>query len=330
MTKAILNSILFPAFFVFSSSAIFSNSAVAAPELADKILAVVNTEVVLNSDLTGLVHQLKQPEILDQALVQTIGIDKIKSSRDSQLEYLILDKIIESEIKRLNLAVTDERVSTEIREAAKENNMTSEQLMSAVKQQGLAADDYRAFLKRKIERRSLFESEIISRLRISDEDAMSEYLRKNPHSSSAINEYSVAHIFFNPKKDGGAEGAMKRAENCLSKLSAGENFEALSEKFSEDPNYTNGGFLGTFKSGEFLKEIESAIADLKVGEQTKIVKSRIGYHIVKLLSRKVTSDPKFEKEKAQIKAELMEASFSRQFKSWIQSKREDGFIKIND
>lgn len=309
---------------------LFVSKSFAAAELVDKILAVVNTEVILDSDLKTLNSSLKQPELLDQTITQGIGLDKIKSSKDAQLEYLIQDAIIESEIKRLNFAVTDERVSTDIRDTAKENNMTSDQLLQAVKQQGLSVDQYRLFLKHKIERRTLFESEIVSKLRISDEDAMSEYVRKNPHSSTAVNEFSVAHIFFNPKKEGGSEAAYKRAEACLDKMNNADAFESLAEKFSEDPNFTNGGFLGTFKSGEFLKEIEASIADLKVGEVTKVVKSRMGFHIVKLLSRKVTSDPKFEKEKAQIINELREASFFRQFKSWLQGKREDSYIKIND
>ncbi len=83
--------------------------------------------------------------------------------------------------------------------------------------------------------------------------------------------------------------------------------------------------LGTFKSGEFLPEIESAISNLKVGETTPVVKSRMGYHIVKLTGKKLTTDPKFEKAKEAIKARLLETSFKRQLKTSLQIKRDESF-----
>jgi peptidyl-prolyl cis-trans isomerase SurA len=56
----------------------------------------------------------------------------------------------------------------------------------------------------------------------------------------------------------------------------------------------------------------------------------MGYHIVKLLNKKLTTDPKFEKEKEKIKATLFEQNFKRQMKNWIVSKRDEAFIRINE
>jgi len=190
--------------------------------------------------------------------------------------------------------------------------------------------EYRAFLKEKIEKQSLMDTEIISKLRISDEDALNEYLKTNPKNRPSIDEFSVSHIFFNPKK-GGPEAAHARAELVLKKLRSGsQTFEELAQQFSEDPNFSAGGSLGTFKSGEFLPEIEDAIAPLKVGEITSIVKSHMGYHIVKLTSKKLTPDPKFEREKEKIKSHLLETNFKRQLRVWLQSRRDESFIRINE
>ncbi len=298
-------------------------------EIAERIVAIVNNDPILESDFKELQHKLKTPALIDDSLLMGKSIDELKKNRKAQLDYLINEKIIASEVKRLNHDVTMERVNQEIKDMAKKNNVAVSEVFAAFRVQGISAPEYQAFLKEKIEKQSLIESEIISKLRISDDDALAEYLKNNPENKSTVNEFTIAHIFFNPKK-GGPEAAIKRAQVVLEKLRAGESFEALAEQNSEDPNFTSGGLLGTFKSGEFLKEIEASIQTLSVGQTTGIVKSRMGYHIVKLLNKKLTTDPKFEKEKEKIKSVLFEQNFKRQMKNWLNSKREESFIRINE
>lgn len=298
-------------------------------EVVEKTLAVVNNEIILESDLKELQNRIAKPGMIDDALLDGKSADSLKKDRKAQMEYLINEKIISSEIKRLNLTITNERVEQEFKDMAKRNGVSEAELISVLKGQGINIADYKVFLKEKIEKQSLMDAEIISKLRISDEDALNEYLKSNPNNKPAIDEFSVSHIFFNPKK-GGGEAAYKRAETALSKLRSGENFETLAQQLSEDPNFSAGGALGTFKSGDFIPEIEEAIGNLKVGETTGIVKSRLGFHIVKVTSKKLTTDPKFEKQKERIKAQILESSFKRQLRVWLQGKRDDSFVRINE
>jgi peptidyl-prolyl cis-trans isomerase SurA len=302
---------------------------VARAEDVEKTVAIVNNEIILESDFKTLKDKISKPGMIDEALLIDTTIDKLKADRKTQLNFLIDEKILQSEIKRLNLSVTNDRVESELKDMAKKNNASQADVENAIRAQGVTMDEYRLFLKQKIERQELMNQEIIAKLRISDEDALNEYLKTNPASRPSIDEFSVAHIFFSPKK-GGSEAALKRAESVLTKLRAGENFETLAEQHSEDPNFSSGGSLGTFKSGEFLPEIEEAISNLKVGETTGIVKSRMGYHIVKLTGKKLTTDPKFERVKQHIKDQLLEQSFKRQLRLWIQTKRDESFIRINE
>lgn len=302
---------------------------VARAEIVERIVAIVNNEIILESDFKELLRKIKTPALVAESMLFGKGFDDLKKDRKVQLDYLINEKIMASEIKRLNHNVTMERVDQEIRDMAKKNNVSVSEIMAAFKAQGISTSEYQTFLKEKIEKQALIESEIISKLRISDDDALAEYLKKNPENKSSVNEFTISHIFFNPKK-GGAEAALNRAQAILTKLRAGENFETLAEQNSEDPNFTSGGLLGTFKSGEFLKELEASIQDLGPGQTSPVVKSRMGFHIVKLLNKKLTTDPKFEREKEKIKALLFEQNFKRQMKNWLVSKREEAFVRINE
>jgi peptidyl-prolyl cis-trans isomerase SurA len=301
----------------------------AIAEVVEKVVAIVNSEVILESDLKKMPFKLKKRDLIYDYLVPDNEAAFYKGDRKALLEYMINEKIMDSEVKRLNFAVSDDKVDQEIRDIAKRNGMTSQDVLKAVSNEGLTPAEYKESLKTRLERQNLISSEIISKLRISDEDAYSEYLRKNPGAHPTVNEYSIAHIFFSPKR-GGTQEAYARAEKVLAKLNAGQNFETLAEQNSEDPNFSNGGFLGNFKTGEFLKELEDAVSNLSPGQYSKIIKSKQGFHIVKLLSKKVSSDPQFEKEKERIKNAIFESTFRRQLHIWLQAKKEESFIRINE
>lgn len=298
-------------------------------EVVEKTVAIVNNEIILASDFKALESKMGKMGLIDDSLLFGKPVSSLKNDRKAQLDYLINTKVLDSEIKRLNLTVTEDRVNSEMRDMAKRNNASEADMYAAIKAQGVSMEEFKAFQKERLEKQALMEQELISKLRVSDEDALNEYLKSNPNSRPSIDEFGVSHIFFSPKKVS-AEAAYARAEAVLVKLRQGGNFEALAEQHSEDPNFSSGGALGTFKSGDFIPEVESAISPLKVGEITNIVKSRLGYHIVKLTNKKLTTDPRFERAKEGIKSALLEKSFARQLKVWLQGKRDEAFIRINE
>jgi peptidyl-prolyl cis-trans isomerase SurA len=310
--------------FLFSVILPFYSSA----EVVDKIIAVVNNEIVTESDIKSFSRKIDKNGFIDEMLLMGKSLGELKKSRADQLDYMINEKILDSEIKRLNLLVTSERVDQEIRNIAKKNGIGKSELLSTIKNQGISVSEYQNFVKTRVERQSLVEAEITSKIAVSDEDVLGQYMRAYPDSNSGVYEFTLSHIYFNPKK-GGPEQAYDRAQVVLKKLRAGESFEVLAEQHSEDANFSAGGSLGTFKAGEFAKEMESAVNSLNIGEISEIVKSKTGFHILKVNNKKIVSDPRFEKEKEKIRAQLFEKSFQKHFRNWLQSKREESFIHIN-
>jgi peptidyl-prolyl cis-trans isomerase SurA len=88
--------------------------------------------------------------------------------------------------------------------------------------------------------------------------------------------------------------------------------------------------LGVFKSKEFSKEFESAVETLSPGEHSKVVQSRVGFHILRLNSKKEIVDPAFEKEKARFRDILFEKTLKKQVKLYLEQKREEALIRINE
>lgn len=312
---------------VFVIVIFLSLDALAARELIDGTLITVGNEAVLESDLKNFSDRMSKNGMVDDLLLGDKKIEEVKKSREAQLDYLVNEKILDSEVKRLNMNVTFERVEQEIREVAKRNGMQRAELVQALQGQGVNIADYQNFMKTRIERQSLLEQEITSKIRVSDDDVMAHFSKGTGKADGVASEFTVAHIFFSGKK-GGLEGAEGRAQNVLAKLNSGQSFEALAEQHSEDSNFTTGGLLGTFKSGEASKEIEEAVASLNPGQASGLVKTKAGYHILKLVARKVTTDPRFDREKEKIRAELLEKAFKKQFRSWLEQKREESFVRV--
>ena len=141
-------------------------------------------------------------------------------------------------------------------------------------------------------------------------------------------EYSLSHILVIPRK-GKEDQAKAKALEAYEKLKAGQSFDEVVEHYSEDPNYSRGGTLGNFTSGEMQKDVESVVKNLSAGEFSPVVKTKTGYNIFKVVKKTLVSDPKLEAAKEQIRGSLFNEAFKKQFKAWLEERKEDAFVKIN-
>lgn len=297
-------------------------------KVVDKIVAIVNEEPITMSDAERFKKRLAGGGLVDDSLVRMNDTATLQKDRDALLSYLIDERILDSEVKRKGMEVTIERVEQEIRNIAKNNGISRNQLTDALKAKGVSLSEYQDFIKTSLERQSLVEREVTSKIRISDEDISSYYLSKKGPSAAQIFEYSLSHILFSPKT-GGEEAALGRAKAVEAKLKSGQGFEKLAEQFSEDPAFSKGGQLGTFRAGEMTKEFEQAVRRAGPGDVTGIIKSPQGYHILKVTKRTLISDPKLEEEREELHRDLYAQAFKRQLRLWLNQRRDEAFIRIN-
>jgi peptidyl-prolyl cis-trans isomerase SurA len=295
-------------------------------EIIERIVAIVNDQTLLLSDIDKHRAQLAKGGMSDDLLVT--DPKAVVSDKQKLIDLMINERLIDSEVQKQNLAVTVERVEQEIETIARSNKISKAQLRQALKEQGVDFAEYQNFIKKRIERHALIERAITSKIKISDEDVAAYYLQQKGSSGKEIFQYRLAHILFVPK-GGDVEAAQQRAASVLEKLNSGKSFETLASQYSEDPNFTAGGMLGSFKSGEPLPEIEKAVSGLSVNQTTGVIKTRIGFHIVKLLEKNLIPSPDFEQNKNKIQGYLSEQAFKKQFAFWLTQKRQEAFIRIN-
>lgn len=123
----------------------------------------------------------------------------------------------------------------------------------------------------------------------------------------ARGQVKVAHILISSKDEDdpiAKETALKKANELLSKIKAGEDFAGLAKQFSDDQSSAKkGGELQIFGPGKMVMEFENASFSLKnVGDVSELVKSSYGYHIIKLLEKIPVQT--FDEMKGQLKQKI--------------------------
>src|SRR2546428_91046 len=117
----------------------------------------------------------------------------------------------------------------------------------------------------------------------------------------------AAHILFKVGDQAAPDVAAKaetKARAILKRAKTGEDFAALARKYSEDSTAANGGDLGCFPRGQMVKEFEEAAFTLPVGSVSDLVRSRFGFHIIKVKDSRPARTTTLEEAREPLRQEL--------------------------
>ncbi len=200
------------------------------------------------------------------------------------LDALITDKLMEKEANAQGITARKEEIDQYIERIKTRNHVDDEQFGRVLAEQGLKLEDYRARVKREIEKAQLVNREIRQRVNVSPEE-IDRYYQKHLDDYAVSERITVRDIFF--ELDGSAEPAMvartrTKAEEVLELARDGRKFDELAEQFSEGAGADKGGLLGTFARGEMEPALDEAASHLKRGEVSNVIQTRDGFHILRV------------------------------------------------
>jgi peptidyl-prolyl cis-trans isomerase SurA len=230
----------------------------------------------------------------------------------------------------LNLQVQDEDVTYHIEALKKQNQISNEQLEQMLQSRGLTLEVYREQVREGLLVAKVVNAEVRSRLVVLDTELQEVYQQRQERYKVA-GELTVSHILFlvSPQAtDEDVEQARQKAAEILQKLRAGGNFAELARQYSDGPSADQAGLLGTFRAGELLPGFEEAAAQLQPGEISDIVRTRVGFHIIRVESRKDGGYRPFEAVREDIKAELLQTKTEQKYQEWLDSLRQSAYVKV--
>ncbi len=350
-------------------AAIGVNEALCAEVYSDRVAAVVNGDVILESDI----QKHKQPHMRNLAgfPLGIIPPGKVPTEKEI-LDELIVIHILEQEADKQGIRVDDKGVQASIDSVKERNKLTQDQFILSLAAQGLNYAEYRDMLKRQLKLTKLIAIEVQQKVALSEEDAQLYFKQNREH----INEqYQKLIDSLSPPRDskdstepeiptdieiyvGGkvrlrqivlkipsrdkkeTEKVMAKAKKIYHEAVTGADFAQLAKKYSEDSLASKGGDLGFMDYKDLVPNLQKVVQRMKEGDVFQPLGSKeaiIIFYLAEAKNRQVKREPIPPKIRKQLEEQLKKSQEKRlgQHKpprpenDPLPEKREDGVTKSN-
>jgi peptidyl-prolyl cis-trans isomerase SurA len=260
-----------------------SVSVSAAPRQLDRIVAVVNDEVITAVELERRVGSTEA-----QLKRQSIPLPAAEVLRKQILERLILDSAQLQLAKENGVRVDDVSVNSAIARMADVNHMTLAELKAQVERDGQDFNTFREDMRNEISMVRVRDHEVESKIQVSEGEIDNLLAEQGTDATDKV-EYDIAQILLelpeiaSPER---VEAVHRRAVDLADQAKGGADFAQLAVSYSNAPEALQGGDLG-WRTAERLPNVFlEGVRDLKPGEIAPIIHSPIGFHVLKLVGRR--------------------------------------------
>ena len=206
----------------------------------DKIIAIVETQTITNSELN------KKKESIKKALSQNgDAIPSDKKITKLSLDQLITEKLVIEYALMQGIKINDERLNNVINNIATSNNISNEELIKEIERDGSSFSDFRENIRIQLIFEQVKKRIISANLKISEFE-IDNYIELQ--KERAPTKYNYSHIFIENIKDGADDANVEVTKNKLIKVInqlKEKNFEEVAIDYSDGPMASKGGLIGS-------------------------------------------------------------------------------------
>ena len=304
-------------------------STAARAELVDKVAAVVNDDVIALSE----VEKRAAPEIAaaNQNRDPQQRAELRKRALQGALDQLIAEKLLEKEMDDLGIAVTDQEVDLGIEDVRKQNNLEPEQFEQALRGEGYSMKDYREFMRKHLRRLKLVNLKVRNKVKISDKDLRAAY-DQWARMEQSDPEIHARHILVKVEPNAPPAEVAKALEKAKALAAEarkpGVDFAELAKKKSDGPSGPDGGDLGTFRRGVMVPEFDKVAFSLPAGGISDPVRTRFGWHVIKVEERRAVPVKSFEEMKDQLQEKLSREQLEKYTDQYVKELRQQATVEV--
>lgn len=250
----------------------------------DRILAVVNNDVITQSELATEMRTITQ-----QLRQQNIEVPPAEVLQKQVLERLIVKHLQLQLAESTGIRVDDDTLARAINTIAKQNNITLSEFRDILTRDGFDFALFRENIRQEIIINRLRQRQVDSRINVTDQEISDFLVTQGAQSAGAGNEYHVAQILIGlpeaatPEK---VQAAQARARQILEKLRAGASFTDTAVSVSQDAQALQGGDLGWRSAAQLPSVFADAVPRMKPGDISDLIRSASGFHIAKLIEQR--------------------------------------------
>lgn len=258
---------------------LFSGSGSAAIEELDSIVAVVNNDVIVRSELE---HQITIviPEIQSRGTTLPPRPDLEKQV----LDRMILKRLQLQKAEQLGIGVDDTMLTEAITNIAARNGMTLEELQTTLEAGGVRYEDFAADTRLELVTTRLQAQEVIKNISVTDQE-IDRFLERESSRLIERTDVRLSHILVAVREGAPPEEVNKaeaKAKDLVRRLRGGADFAQVAVRFSDGRRALEGGDLGWFPMGQVPSLAQEPANSLAQGEISEPLRSPSGFHIIKV------------------------------------------------
>lgn len=294
----------------------------AKADIVDAIVATVDTEVILYSEILAEIQPRIQ-ELRVQAPSQA-EFDRLSDELlRATLEQAVESKILLREAQLLGLEVSDEQIDSQIKtfRAA----FANEEFLRELEKAGETLNDFRERIRKQmvaqvmnVRKRRALESDVIV-----SESEVADFYAEHRADMTRPERVRVRQIFL--RENSGDAGERAKATSrlglILDELEAGADFGELAEAYSEAPGAEDGGIIGWQQRGDLVENLETAVFSKPAGAITGILETQGGVHILKIDQREDSGLASLEEVRGEINTELRRERAAILYEEWMKELR---------
>ncbi len=270
-----------------------SNASFAEEQLLDEIVAVVDDDVILRSDLDRTVAN-----IIKQFNARGVQLPPRSVLERQVLERLILQNLQVQKAQQAGVRVSDAELNAAIERIAAQNGLSVAQMRAAIENEGQRFADFREDIRKEMLADRVSRGWAESQAKVSEED-VDLFLASN-HLNQG--EVKLRHILIAVPQNASNEAvekARQKAEEVYQQLAGGADFASLATQVSAGQKALEGGDLGWRPVNQLPELFTDQLSAMKVGEITHPVRSPSGFHIIKLEGKRDSEQKMIDEVKAQ-------------------------------
>ncbi|WLQ13898.1 peptidylprolyl isomerase [Hahella aquimaris] len=249
----------------------------------DRVVAVVNDDIVLYSELQDRASRIK-----DKLRQQKTSLPPESVLQEKVLEQLVLESIQMQMADRGGIRVSDSQLNQTMQNIAKQNGMTLDQFQQALSEEGVTYQNAREQIRREMIISRVQQRSVDSRVRVTEKE-VNDFLKSASAKQQRAEEYHLAHILIalpeNPSEAQRKE-AESKVEKIRSQLDQGVDFKQLAITYSDASTATEGGDLGWRKPDQVPSLFADVAPKLAPGQTSEPIRNSSGVHFVAMLEKR--------------------------------------------
>lgn len=265
----------------------FLPPASSSAKVIDSIHVVVNDEVITKNEVRNRVAQT-----LQNLKARNVQAPDVATLERQVVEAMIVERAQIQLAKEMGVRVDDRMLDTTIGRIAENQKLSVQEMRNQMEKEGMTYGQFREDIRNEIMMQRLREHEVDSKIQVSEAE-IDTYLVASKAAAADKVEMNLSQILVAVPENASPEqiaARRARAEEVARQLRTGADFAKMAATYSDSPDALKGGEIGWRDPDRLPEVFANELRKLKPGQVTSIIKTNVGFHILKMANQRSLAD----------------------------------------